>query len=237
MSRQLLSVVCLFLGWSFPARGELPPLIPRKVLFGNPSKASPSLSPDAKQLAYLAPDDQNVLQVWVETLGEKNARKVTADKKRGIRMYRWTYAPHTLIYAQDHEGDENFHVYRVNLETDEVKDLTPFPGVRAQPMSPDRNHPDELLVSLNKTNPRLFDVYRINLKTADITLDTKNPGDVVGWETDPQYRIRAAQAFTRNGGAEVRYRPDDKSPWKTIIKKLSQKLQPVLAARPQQRTG
>src|SRR5438067_736099 len=31
-----------------PARAELPPLIPRKVLFGNPVKANPQLSPDGK---------------------------------------------------------------------------------------------------------------------------------------------------------------------------------------------
>ena len=31
------------------------PLIPREILFGNPDKASPRLSPDGRLLAYLAP--------------------------------------------------------------------------------------------------------------------------------------------------------------------------------------
>lgn len=35
-----------------PARpAELPPLIPREVIFGNPERISPKLSPDAKRLA------------------------------------------------------------------------------------------------------------------------------------------------------------------------------------------
>src|SRR5437588_7698914 len=93
-----------------PARGELPPLIPRKVLFGNPVKAAPRISPDGKRLSYLAPDKKDVLQVWVQTLGKDDARQVTEDKKRGIRIHLWTYAPDTLLYVQDNDGDENFHL-------------------------------------------------------------------------------------------------------------------------------
>src|SRR5947199_9308753 len=90
-----------------PAQADLPPLIPRKVLFGNPVKASPRLSPDGKRLAYLAPDSKNVLQVWVQTIGKEDGKQVTRDKKRGIRTYHWTYAPDTLIYLQDNDGDAN----------------------------------------------------------------------------------------------------------------------------------
>ena len=36
------------------ANAELPPLIPREVLFGNPDKASPRISPDGNRLAYAA---------------------------------------------------------------------------------------------------------------------------------------------------------------------------------------
>lgn len=83
------------------AQADLPPLIPRQVLFGNPVKASPQISPDGKRLAFLAPDKNDVLQVWVQNLGKDDAKQVTADKKRGIRVYFWAYAPDTLL----HEGD------------------------------------------------------------------------------------------------------------------------------------
>src|SRR6266849_1551021 len=71
------------------SRADLPALIPRDVLFGNPEKAGPQLSPDGKRLAWLAPDAKNVLQVWVETVGQSDDKAVTADKKRGIRDYLW----------------------------------------------------------------------------------------------------------------------------------------------------
>ena len=35
----------------------LPPLIPRSVLFGNPDRMSPTLSPDGTRLGFVAPDD------------------------------------------------------------------------------------------------------------------------------------------------------------------------------------
>jgi dipeptidyl aminopeptidase/acylaminoacyl peptidase len=213
----LLTAVVLLLAAGTPAGAELPPLIPRKVLFGNPVKASPQISPDGKYLSYLAPDDKDVLQVWVQTVGKDDARKVTADKKRGIRTHFWTYAPDTLLYMQDHEGDENFHIYAVNVQDGKVRDLTPFEGVRAGVVGLDRDVPGQLLASMNRENARLFDVYRIDLNTGEAKLDTKNPGDVVGWETDPKFRIRAAQAFTPDGGMQVRVRSDEKSDWKPAI--------------------
>ncbi len=118
-------------GSALPARAELPPLIPRKVLFGNPTRAAAEISPDARHLSYLAPDQRDVLQVWVRSVGKDDGRPVTADKKRGIRIHQWAYAPDTLLYLQDNDGDENFHVYSVNLATHVVRDLTPFQGVRA----------------------------------------------------------------------------------------------------------
>jgi dipeptidyl aminopeptidase/acylaminoacyl peptidase len=130
----------------------------------------------------------------------------------------WTYAPDTLVYLQDQDGDENYHVYAVNVKKDKVTDLTPYKGVRAQPVALNRKFPSEMLVGLNLKDPRVFDVYRINVNSGEKKLDTKNPGDVVGWEADPDFRIRAAQAATADGGAEIRYRARESSPWKTAVK-------------------
>ncbi|HYL60295.1 MAG TPA: hypothetical protein VEU51_15610, partial [Candidatus Acidoferrales bacterium] len=100
---------------------ELPPLIPRDLLAGNPERANPHISPDGKSLAWLAPDSRGVLQVWVQTPG-KAARAVTADKSRGISNYGWAYDSKTIIYGQDSGGDENFHVFAVDLDSGNVRD-------------------------------------------------------------------------------------------------------------------
>jgi dipeptidyl aminopeptidase/acylaminoacyl peptidase len=187
------------------------------VLFGNPVKVSPQLSPDGKRLAFLGPDKNDVLQVWVQTVGKDDARVVTADKKRGIREYHWTYAPDTLLYLQDADGDENFHVYATGLADGRTRDLTPFPGSRSMVLGLSADHPGEVLVAANVQDKRAFDVYRINLTTGEAKLDTKNPGDVLGWVADPKFKVRAAFAPTPEGGTQVRYRADEKSGWKPVV--------------------
>ena len=197
---------------------QLPPLIPRDVLFGNPERVSPQLSPDGKRLAWLAPDTNNVLQVWVKTVGANDDRIVTADRKRGIRQYLWAENSQTLGYMQDADGDENWHLYGVDLASGNVRDFTPFQGIRAEVTATDPNFPDEILVSMNLRDRALFDVYRLNLKTGALVLDTENPGDVAGWAVDPNFQIRAAQIQTPDGGTEIRIRDDIKSPWRSWIK-------------------
>jgi dipeptidyl aminopeptidase/acylaminoacyl peptidase len=201
-----------------PARAELPPAIPRDVLFGNPERANPQLSPDGLRLAWLAPDPKNVLQVWVKTIGKEDDKIVTADKKRGIRQYFWAEDNKTLIYLQDAEGDENFHLYGVDLASGNVRDYTPFQGVRARIEATNPASPDQVLVSMNLRNRQLFDVHRLTLSTGALSLDTENPGDVAGWGADAKLQIRAAQVSTPDGGTEIRIRPDLKSPWKSWIK-------------------
>src|SRR5262249_53393953 len=154
-----LLVFPLFLTHALAAE---PPLIPRKVLLGNPKQAAPQLSPDGKTLAYIAPDKNDALQVWVKPVSGGDAHMVTAEKKRDIHVFLWTYMPDVLAYLQDNDGDENYHIYAVNLANKNVRDMTPFQGVRAQPVGTDRHFPTEMLVGLNLNNRRVFDVYRIN---------------------------------------------------------------------------
>jgi len=197
------------------ARAPLPEgLIPREVLFGNPVKASPKLSPDGTELAYLAPDSKGVLNVWVRGVGKEDDHVVTADKKRGIRFFGWQYDSEHIVYTQDKDGDENWHLYQTNLKTKMTRDMTPFDGIQAQPVAEDPRFPDQMLVALNVRDPRLHDVYRLNLKNGALDLDTKNPGDVAGWNADHTLEVRAATVVTPDGGTAIRIRESAAAPWK-----------------------
>lgn len=194
------------------------PLIPRDVLFGNPERTRPGLSPNGEQLAWLAPDDKNVLQVWVRPLAAKDgAVTVTADKKRGIRMYSWSEDSKSILYAQDADGDENFHVFQVELATKNVRDLTPWQGVRASVLATSPKQPNVILVTANVRDRKSFDVYRVALDTGATVLDTENPGDVSSWGVDAALQVRAAMASTKEGGSELRVRDSVKAPWKPLI--------------------
>ena len=136
----------------------LPRLIPREVLFGNPDKASPQLSPDGKSLAYLAPLD-GVLNVWVGKASEDEFRPVTDDKDRGVRLYLWSRDSKSILYLQDKGGDENWLLYMVNLETGEQRNLTPFEKVQVHIVDHTKHFPDHILVGLNKDDEKLHDIY------------------------------------------------------------------------------
>jgi dipeptidyl aminopeptidase/acylaminoacyl peptidase len=211
----LVVVVCL-LGCVCVASAKDTPLIPREILFGNPEKANPQLSPDGKLLAYIAPDKKNVLQVWVRTVGKEDDQKLTDDPKRGIRQYFWAFDNQHLLYLQDADGDENFHVYAVDLKDKAVKDITPFKGARAQGVDTDPNFPNEILVGINAKDKSKFDMYRIDLKTGEAKLDTENPGSVVGWVTDPKFQVRAGTAATPDGGYDLLVRETTDKEWKKL---------------------
>ncbi len=90
---------------------NLPPIIPREDLFGNPERTSAQISPDGKYLAWLAPDE-GVLNVWVKTLGKEDSRPVTHDRKRGVRFFFWAFDGKHLLFIQDKDGDENWQIER-----------------------------------------------------------------------------------------------------------------------------
>ena len=187
------------------------------MLFGNPERTNPQISPDGTQLGYLAPVN-GVLNVWTKTIGQDDDRAVTNDTKRGIRNFTWQYDNKHVLYAQDVGGDENWRLYQTNIATKQTKDLTPFEKVRVDLVAYDWKTPDTVLFQANKRDPKLFDVYRVDLKTGKIEMDTENPGDVQGWQADNELQVRAAQVQTPDGGTIIRVRNDAKSPWRELIK-------------------
>jgi dipeptidyl aminopeptidase/acylaminoacyl peptidase len=192
-------------------------LIPREVLFGNPERTNPQISPDGTQLGCLAPVN-GILNVWIKTIGKDDDRAVTNDTKRGIRNFTWQYDNQHVLYTQDVGGDENWRLYQTDIATKQTKDLTPFEKVRVDLVAYDWKTPDTVLFQANKRDPKLFDVYRVDLKTGKIEMDTENPGDVQGWQADNALRVRAAQVQTPDGGTIIRVRNDAKSPWRELIK-------------------
>ncbi len=202
-----------------PRFEHLPPLISRDVLFGNPVKMAARISPDGTRLSYLAPSpDKQVLNVWVRTVGKEDDCMVTRDEYRGIRVYGWAWNDRYIVYLQDTNGDENYHLYAVNLETLETRDLTPFPGVKATSLISDRHFPNEIYIGLNKRDPQVFDLYRLNIVTGELTLDTENPGDVEGWLADRNFVIRAAVASNlETADTILRIRESKDAPWRDFM--------------------
>jgi dipeptidyl aminopeptidase/acylaminoacyl peptidase len=189
-------------------RGPVPrdmtstPLIPRSVLFSNPDKTGPQISPDGTRLAYLAEVD-GVLNVWVAPMNNLTvAQPVTKDTKRGIRIFQWAFDNQHILYNQDQGGDENWHVYATNLRNMETRDLTPLPGVQARIEQASYKFPGEILVGINDRDKSLHDIYRVNIASGERTPVQQNSG-YVGFLCDDDYKVRFASKMLPDGGMQI----------------------------------
>lgn len=193
----------------------VPELIPREVLFGNPDRVLPRISPDGRSLSYVAPVE-GVLNVWVGPL-DGEARPLTDDRDRGVRQYFWAHDGRHLLYLQDKGGDENWRLHAVELSTRAVRDLTPFEEVQAQVVEVSKHHPDRILVGLNRHRPELHDVYQLELSTGRLEKLVENPG-FVGWVADDQLRVRAGVAPTADGGSMIMVRDAEvDAQWRVLL--------------------
>jgi len=184
------------------------PLITRRVLFGNPDRVSPKLSPDGAWLGFVAPLD-GVLNVWVGPSEDpSSARPITRDTHRGIRSFFFAYDNRHVVYILDRDGDENWRVYSVDLTTQQTLELTPGDGVQAQIQEISPRSPEDILIGLNDRDPRFHDLYRVNIRTGERTLLQENE-QFAGFITDEEFRIRFGMRMTPDGGSELLRRADD----------------------------
>jgi len=185
-------------------------LVPLTDFFRNPVKSSYELSPDGKKLAYLAPYKKR-MNLFVD------GRRLTSITDRDLGGIFWKGDDY-VIYGRDFGGDENVQLFSVNVRTGKTKALTPFKGVKSRVLDDLEDISDqEILFTMNKNNPELFDVYRLNVKTGEIKLEVENFGNVTEWETDHNGVVRLAMC-SDGVNTEVYYRPDSTSKFKRIMK-------------------
>ncbi len=212
----LLSFVLLFSAQVFAQQttGDEIPLIPMEDFFRNPEKRSFQISPDGEYLAFMQPW-QNRMNVHIQKIGEEEAIRVTHATERDIAGYFWK-GNDRIVYVQDTKGDENFRLFAVDKNDENQKDLTPFDSVRAGIVDDLREVPGEMLIQLNKRDARIFDVYRIDITTGEMKLIAENPGNITGWVTDHDGKLRIA--LTTDGvNAGILYRDTEEDQFEERI--------------------
>lgn len=212
-----LALVLILMSAEAPA--DLPPLIPREVLFSSPERARPRLSPDGRRLAYLKRSPKGQMLIWVRSLETGDSTAVTSDDQPEAAEYFWGPDGRQLLFILDADGDENYHLFTLDLESRSVRDLTPYPGVRTEVIAVDARHPKEILVGLNLRDRKVLDVHRLNLETGKVELDTENMGDVTEWTADRSLTTRAAAALdARDASTILRVRDTPGGPWRDLVR-------------------
>ncbi len=190
-------------------------VIPRDALFGNPEKAQARISPDGRKISFIAPRD-GVLNVYVGPANDIAAAKpVTNDTKRGIRQHFWAYTNNHILFMQDVGGDENFHLYSVDLTTGKQVDLSPYKGVRAVLVDLSWKKPGSVAVGLNDREAEWHDLYEVNLSTGARKLIEKNDAEIAGYDVDLDLKPKLATKTLADGN-EILRRAGNK--WVSLLK-------------------
>jgi dipeptidyl aminopeptidase/acylaminoacyl peptidase len=166
---------------TLPGTRGTPDLLDLEQFFADPEFALPQISPDGRRLAYLAPADGR-RQVWVRDIDAEHAEavQVTHDSRRGITTYHWTDDPRWLLYLQDTDGNEDWHLFRADLTNPEEPsvDLTPMdPGSRVFDVEPLPPVPGSVLVTMNR-RPAHMDVFRLDVATGETVLHHEQGDDL-----------------------------------------------------------
>ena len=180
------------------------------------------LSPNGKRILFIAPDE-GVLNAWVAPANDpKAAMPVTHERTRPIREVHWGQTSEHILYANDKGGDENFHVFVVDLRTNEEKDLTPFEGVRVDIVNSFEKRPTALFALMNKRDKKAMDPVLIDIKTGNVTVLYENTDGYQNFLCDQDAKLRIAEKFQADGGTEIFLRAgnvgDKKAPWKSLLK-------------------
>ncbi|HFK5529563.1 TPA: prolyl oligopeptidase family serine peptidase [Elizabethkingia anophelis] len=174
--------------------------------FKKPKQSSFLFSPNGKYLSYSEKDDKGKQHIYVKNLENKVITKVIEEGNELIRSYDWS-GNNKIIYTKDKGGDENYHLFSVDLEGKNIKDLTPFEGVQVLILKKLKSQPDLLIIQMNKDNRQIFEPYKINLNTGELqklfeNKDPKNP--IISYNFDKDGILKA---YTRkqNGTEQVLY--------------------------------
>ncbi len=182
--------------------------------FRNPEKSSYQISPDGNLISYMAPVDSR-MNIFVKADDADDAKQITHETDRDIAGYFWANN-NRLLYIKDFGGDENYHLFAVDADGTNQTDLTPFDSITLQIIDQLEDVPDEVIIGMNKRNKMIFDPYRLNIETGEMTMLYENPGNVTGYLTDHNGKLRIT--ITTDGvNSTIRYRPTEADEFHDVL--------------------
>ncbi|CDA94534.1 peptidase [Prevotella sp. CAG:1320] len=211
--RNILAVGLLMAGTYFTACAQTQ--IPLENFFKNPEKIDYQVSPDGTYFSFMAPYE-NRLNLFVQKIGSDTTIRITSETERDITASMWA-GNNRILFIKDTGGDENYQLYGVNIDGSDLKSYTNFPNVRTTIIDPLRKIDSLVIIGMNKRNPQVFDPYRLNLNTGELTLLAENPGNIQGWMTDHDGKLRVANAIVDGVNNQILYRETEDQPFQPVL--------------------
>ncbi|MBQ7634652.1 MAG: S9 family peptidase [Bacteroidaceae bacterium] len=191
-------------------------MIPLEDFFRNSPQTGFQISPDGRHISYLAPyrDRMNIFVQPAEGGGQPV--QLTHETARSVAGYMWK-GNDRILFLKDSGGDENYRLFAVSIDGTGLRGYTDFPNVRTSLIDDLEDTPDEVLIALNHRNPEVFDAYRLNLCTGELRLIAENPGNIQGWMTDREGRLRVATAIVDGVNTQLLYRDSEDEDFRPVL--------------------
>ena len=190
------------------------PRIPMEDFFRNPEKSSFRISPSGERIAYMKPWKTR-MNVFVLDMKNDKETRLTSSEDRGVYGFTWL-SDKRIAYVKDDGGDENMHIYAVDIDGTNEIDLTPFDNIQARFIDDLEDDPDYVIIGINKRDPQLHDPYRLNVNNGELEMIAENPGNISEWMTDHDGKLRVA--LTSDGvNTSLLYRDSESEKFQTIL--------------------
>lgn len=191
--------------------------------FARPKARGFGFSPNGAYLSYREKDKNKKNHVYVKNLKTDEVVRIVEEKEELIRGFGWANDSR-IIYVMDKGGNEDYHLFAVDIDGKNQKELTPFDGVKVKILNNLKEDRDHLIISMNKNNPQIFEPYKINIVTGELKQlykneDAANPID--GYVFDKEGNLRGFSKLRDGVNFDIYYSVDGEN--YKILKELSWK--------------
>lgn len=176
--------------------------------FKNPEAFSFQLSPDGTYISYMKRRETGERDLFLKETATQKETLLIKQEEDLIRGYYWANK-NRILYLQDKGGNENYHVFGVDVSGANKKELTPYEGVRVNIIESLKEDEDHVIVQMNKENLEQEEPYKLNINSGEVTkLYTVVAGDppVAGYDFDRFGNLRAITRIIDGINTEVLYK-------------------------------
>ncbi|WP_026451219.1 S9 family peptidase [Aequorivita capsosiphonis] len=178
--------------------------------FKTPDVFSFKLSPDGKYLSYMKRRETGERDVYLKETATQKESLLIKQEEDLIRSYFWAN-DNRILYLQDKGGNENYHLFGVDVDGSNKKELTPYEGVKVDVLEMVKDDEDNIIVQMNKDNLQQEEPYRLNINTGEATkLYTVEAGSppVAGYAFDQKGNLRGIGRMVDGVDIEYLYKID-----------------------------
>ncbi len=179
--------------------------IPLEVLFKKAEKDAIKISPDGEKISYLK-NVNGKASLIIMDINKKEEKSILTDIDDSIMDYQWTFDNDRILIIKDHNGNENFRLYEIELSSKAIKEITPFDNIVVRSINLSPEYRDHILFEMNKENPTQFDVYKYHLKSGNISIFQKNPDSFSQWVYTEEMTIGAGVKINEDGSQSLMVR-------------------------------